>query len=94
MAENSRDREKALRQTGICPSSTTTVGSQVIPVWIDFDGHITIRGDAVEITKSCADPDIDRMTKKYLGKDCYSFRTPGEVRVIFEIRPVKSRPTG
>ena len=45
----------------------------MIPVWIDFDGRITIRGEAVEITKSGADPDIDRMAKKYLAKTAARF---------------------
>jgi len=27
------------------------------------------------------------MAKKYLGKDKYPFRQPGEVRVLYKIRP-------
>jgi hypothetical protein len=31
---------------------------------------------------------IDSLAKKYLGKDQYPYRRPGEVRVMYEIEPV------
>jgi hypothetical protein len=34
------------------------------------------------------------MAKKYLGKDKYPFRQPGEVRVIYKIRPEKVAANG
>jgi len=43
--------------------------------------HLTIRGRVTEITKQGADDAINRLAKKYLGKDVYSFRQPGEVLV-------------
>jgi PPOX class probable F420-dependent enzyme len=49
--------------------------------------HLTVRGRVAEITKEGADDHIDRMAKKYLGKDTYPFRKPGEVRVIYRIEP-------
>jgi PPOX class probable F420-dependent enzyme len=49
--------------------------------------HVAIRGRVAEITESGADPHIDKLTKKYLGKDKYPFRQPGEVRVIYKITP-------
>ncbi len=49
--------------------------------------YLEIRGRVSEITESGADAHIDSLAKKYLGKDKYPFRAPGEVRVIFKILP-------
>ena len=49
--------------------------------------YITVRGTVEEITQAGADDHIDALAKKYLGKDKYPGRTPGEVRVIYKIRP-------
>ena len=49
--------------------------------------YVTFRGRVVEITHEGADQHIDRMAKKYLGRDTYPFRQPGERRVIFKIAP-------
>ena len=49
--------------------------------------YLAIRGDIVEITENGADAHIDALAKKYLDKDRYPFRAPGEVRVIYKIRP-------
>src|SRR6476659_8980355 len=38
-----------------------------------------------EITENGADDHIDKMAKKYMGKDKYPYRRPGEQRVIFKI---------
>jgi len=47
-----------------------------------------IRGRVVEqITGQAAEDHIDKMAKKYLGKDKYPFRQPGEKRVILKIKP-------
>jgi PPOX class probable F420-dependent enzyme len=51
--------------------------------------YIAVRGEVVEITEQGADADIDKLAKKYLGKDRYPFRSAGEVRVIYKIRPEK-----
>jgi hypothetical protein len=40
-----------------------------------------------ERTLAGADEHIDKMAKKYMGQDKYSFGQPGEVRVIFKITP-------
>jgi PPOX class probable F420-dependent enzyme len=50
--------------------------------------HIQIRGRVAKISEEGADAHIDVLTKKYLDKDKYPFRRPGEVRVIYEIEPV------
>jgi len=49
--------------------------------------YLEVRGTIVEITEQGADAHIDRMAKKYLGKDKYPFRTPTEVRVLYRVRP-------
>jgi hypothetical protein len=49
--------------------------------------YVEIRGRVDEITQKDADTHIDKMAKKYLGKDKYPFRQSGEVRVMFKISP-------
>jgi len=56
--------------------------------------YLAIRGDIDEITENGADAHIDSLAKKYLGKDRYPFRAPGEVRVIYKIRPQKVSTSG
>ena len=51
--------------------------------------YMQVRGHVVEITDQGADAHIDKMTKKYLGKDVYPNRTPGMVRLIYKIKPEK-----
>ena len=49
--------------------------------------YLAVRGKVDDITEEGADAHIDSLAKKYLGKDKYPFRQPGEVRVIYKIRP-------
>ncbi|HXF04201.1 MAG TPA: PPOX class F420-dependent oxidoreductase [Blastocatellia bacterium] len=49
--------------------------------------YLGIQGRVVEITEEGADAHIDRLAKKYLGVDRYPYRQPGEVRVIYKIKP-------
>jgi PPOX class probable F420-dependent enzyme len=56
--------------------------------------YLAIQGEIVEITEDGADTHIDRLAKEYLGKDRYPFRGPGEVRVIYKIRPDKLSTVG
>ena len=51
--------------------------------------YVEVRGKVDDITENGADADIDALAKKYLDKDRYPFRAPGEVRVIYKIRPEK-----
>jgi PPOX class probable F420-dependent enzyme len=51
--------------------------------------YLAIQGRVSEMTESGADAHIDRMAKKYLNKDTYPFRAPGEVRVLVRITPEK-----
>jgi PPOX class probable F420-dependent enzyme len=49
--------------------------------------YLEIRGRVVETTEQGADAHIDALAKKYLGKEKYPFRQPGEVRVLFKVVP-------
>jgi PPOX class probable F420-dependent enzyme len=56
--------------------------------------YIAVRGEVAEITENGADAHIDSLAKKYLGKERYPFRSPGEVRLIYKIRPDKVSTSG
>jgi PPOX class probable F420-dependent enzyme len=45
-----------------------------------------VKGTA-ELVEDGADAHIDKLSKKYIGKDTYPFRQPGEERVIIQITP-------
>jgi len=51
--------------------------------------YVGIQGRVVEMTEKGSDAHIDKMAKKYLGKDKYPYRAPGEVRLIVKIAPEK-----
>ena len=66
------------------------VGAPVALTIMDPDNayrHLQVRGRVTDVTEKGADEHIDRMAKKYLDKDKYPFRQPGEVRVIYKIEP-------
>lgn len=56
--------------------------------------YLAVQGSIVEITEEGADAHIDSLAKKYLGKDKYPLRQPGEVRVTYKIRPEKISTMG
>jgi PPOX class probable F420-dependent enzyme len=60
--------------------SVIVVDPQNAYQWVAVSG----RG---ELTDEDADPQIDRLAKKYLGKDEYPFRNAAEQRVKVRIRP-------
>lgn len=49
----------------------------------------TIRGKVVEIISDDEYEHANKLTKKYMEKDKYPFRQPGEKRIIFKIIPEK-----
>ena len=49
--------------------------------------YAMIKGRLAEDTHDGADENIDKLAKKYLGKDEYPFRQEGEQRVMFRIEP-------
>ena len=56
--------------------------------------YLEIRGNVETITEDGADDHIDKMAKKYMGKDKYPYRTPTEKRVLYKIRPTKTSQMG
>jgi PPOX class probable F420-dependent enzyme len=56
--------------------------------------YLEVRGRIDDITETGADAHIDKMAKKYLGKDKYPFRQSGEVRVIYKVRPERVSTMG
>ena len=48
----------------------------------------------VELTTEDADPQIDRLAKKYLGQDEYPWRSPDEQRISARIRADKIDASG
>jgi PPOX class probable F420-dependent enzyme len=51
--------------------------------------YLEVRGKIASITEEGADEHIDKMAKKYLGKDKYPYRNPAEVRVVYKVMPTK-----
>jgi PPOX class probable F420-dependent enzyme len=56
--------------------------------------YLGVQGRVVDMTETGGDAHIDKMAKKYLGKESYPFRTPGEVRIIVKIAPDKVHANG
>src|SRR5438132_1588094 len=56
--------------------------------------YIQVRGRVTEMTENGADQHIDALAKKYLGKDKYPFRQPGEVRLTVKIMPERVQVMG
>ena len=56
--------------------------------------YVEIRGRVVEMTEKGATEHIDKMAKKYLGKDKYPFAQPGEQRILLKIAPEYTQGLG
>lgn len=56
--------------------------------------YLEIRGTVDEITEQGAAAHIDKMAKKYLGLDKYPYARPGEVRVLYKIKPEHTSSMG
>ena len=51
---------------------------------------VTVRGEVVEqVTGEAAETHIDKLAKKYIDKDKYPGRAPGEKRILLKIKPIK-----
>jgi PPOX class probable F420-dependent enzyme len=73
------------------------VGSPVALAIMDPDEpyrYLQVRGRVRRVVEEGADAHIDALAKKYLGKDKYPFRQPGEIRVIYEIEPKSTSGMG
>ncbi len=72
-------------------------GARVALMIVDPDNpyrYVQVRGRVAVATERGADEHINALTKKYLGKDQYPFRQPGEVRVRYEIEPLSVQGMG
>jgi PPOX class probable F420-dependent enzyme len=56
--------------------------------------YVQIRGRVRRAVEEGADAHIDSLAKKYLDKDTYPHRQPGEVRVMYEIEPISASGMG
>ena len=54
----------------------------------DMYDKILVRGRVISQVLEGADVHIDKLAKKYLGKDRYPWLRPGEKRVIIKIEPI------
>ena len=80
-----RAKERYLRQN---PNAAITVVDPGNPYeWVSVSGP-------VEITTEGADEQIDRLAKKYLGKDEYPWRSADEQRITVRIKPEKVDSAG
>jgi PPOX class probable F420-dependent enzyme len=51
--------------------------------------YVQIRGTVTGVTEEGAREHIDKMARKYIGKDKYPWSKAGEVRVLYEIEPTR-----
>ena len=59
---------------------------------VDHDNPLnmtTIKGEVIEIIPDYDYIHANKLTKQYMGIDEYPFKTDGEKRIIFKIKPVK-----
>ena len=56
--------------------------------------YVEVRGRVVDITEKGADQHINKLAKKYLGVDKYPYAQPGEVRVLYRVKPEKVHGNG
>jgi PPOX class probable F420-dependent enzyme len=56
--------------------------------------YLQIRGRVRKVTEEGASAHIDSLAKKYIGQDKYPWSKPGDVRVIYEIEPVRVQGMG
>ena len=68
------------------PRVTITVHNQENPY-----EYVEIRGRIVEDTHEGAKEHIDKLAKKYIGKDEYPWLQPGEQRIKFLVEPERVR---
>ena len=80
-----RAKERHLRKN---PRVALTIVDPADPYkWVSLSGQ-------AELTTDGADPQIDKLAKKYLGKDEYPWRNPAEQRISVRIRPEKVDASG
>ncbi len=84
------DKIRVNTAKGRVKARTMKEGARVALSIMDPDNpyrYMQLRGTVTRATTEGADAHIDSLAKKYLGKDKYPFRQPGEERIMFEITP-------
>lgn len=84
------DKIRVNTAKGRVKARTMKEGAKVALAIMDPDNpyrYMQLRGTVTRVTAEGADAHIDSLAKKYLGKDKYPFRQPGEERIMFEITP-------
>ena len=74
-----------------------TEGARVALSIMDTDNayrYVQVRGRVRRATTEGADSHIDALAKKYLGKDTYPWKRPGEERLMVEIEPISVQGMG
>ena len=56
--------------------------------------YLQVRGRVRRVVEAGADRHIDSLAKKYIGQDKYPWSRPGEVRVTYEIEPLRASGMG
>lgn len=56
--------------------------------------YLEVRGRVSEMTREGADEHINSLAKKYMDKDEYPFRQPGEQRIIIRVEPEHAKVLG
>jgi len=71
------------------PANLKRAGRATVVAMADSNPYewVAVEGELTEATTDGADPDIDRLAKKYLGVDSYPYRRPEEQRISFRLRP-------
>jgi PPOX class probable F420-dependent enzyme len=67
-------------------------GSPVALSILDPDNayrYLQVRGRIRKVTEEGAVAHIDSLAKKYIGQDKYPWSQPGDVRVTYEVEPVR-----
>jgi PPOX class probable F420-dependent enzyme len=70
---------------------------RVALVLVDPDNpyrYLEVRGHVAERTQKGADDHINKLAKKYLNKETYPFRQPGEQRVLYKVKPERFSSMG
>lgn len=78
---------------GRVKARTLQNGARVALSILDPDNpyrYLQVRGHVRKATEEGASQHIDKLAKKYLGKDKYPFARPGEVRIMCEIEPTSA----
>ena len=56
--------------------------------------YVEVRGEVVDIADDPDNAFINKMAKKYIGKDVYPWHQPGDERVVVRIQPKRATSMG